>query len=154
MPTIQGTIIKAFEPRTGQNSRGEWMAQDFLLESFDQPYTRRCVFTVFGKDRLQQFNIKEGDNLAVDIDLDVREYNGRYYNTVRAWRAVPITPPQPEAAPAAGQPLPPPPAPIGEAATPTAGMAPMAPPPPTADPLGIAPTNAILAGDGNEDLPF
>ena len=140
MPTIQGTIIKAFEPRIGQNDRGEWMAQDFLLESFDQPYTRRCLFSVWGKERLQQFNIKEGDNLAVDIDLDAREYNGRYYNSVRAWRVVLVTPPQPEVA-AAGdmgigvsQPLPPPPAPIGEAA-PAAGAVPS--PPPTVDPLGI-----------------
>ena len=33
------------------------MAQDFLLESYDQPYPRRCLFSVWGADRLQQFNM-------------------------------------------------------------------------------------------------
>lgn len=86
MATLQGKIIQAFEPRSGQSDRGQWMAQDFLLESFDQPYPRKCLFSVWGAERLQQFNIKEGDDVAVDIDIDAREYNGRYYNSLRAWR--------------------------------------------------------------------
>ncbi|MBR1917429.1 MAG: DUF3127 domain-containing protein [Bacteroidaceae bacterium] len=146
MPTIQGKIIRTFEPRSGQNDRGSWMAQDFLLESYDQPYPRRCLFSVWGADRLQQFNIKEGDDLAVDIDLDAREYNGRYYNSVRAWRVVRITPPQPQVDSVAdapigvGQPLPPPSS-MGGAATVSPDSV-----PPSADPL--------MAGDVTEDLPF
>lgn len=151
MPTIQGKIVKAFEPRSGQNDRGKWMAQDFLLESYDQPYPRKCLFSVWGEDRLIQFNIKEGDDLAVDIDLDARERNGRYYNSVRAWRVVRITPPQMEdVAGTANQPLPPPQAPsaapIGEAAG--ADAAPIGAMLPPGDPL--APTD----GDATEDLPF
>jgi hypothetical protein len=99
MATLQGKIIKAFEPRSGESAKGTWMAQDFLLESYDQPYPRKCVFSVWGADRLQQFNLKEGDNVAVDIDVDAREYNGRYYNSLRAWRVTRITPPAPQAAP-------------------------------------------------------
>ena len=147
MPTIQGKIVKAFEPRSGQNDRGKWMAQDFLLESYDQPYPRKCVFSVWGEERLIQFNIKEGDDVAVDIDLDARERNGRYYNSVRAWRVVRITPPQMEQMPPTGQPLPPPQAPsaapIGEAADNDAPS--IGPLPPPGDPLG---------GDATEDLPF
>lgn len=93
MATIQGKIIQAFEPRSGQNERGQWMAQDFLLESFDQPYSRKCLFSVWGAERLQQFNLKEGDDVAVDLDIDAREYNGRYYNSLRAWRVTRITAP-------------------------------------------------------------
>ena len=70
------------------------MVQDFLLESYDQPYSRKCVFTVWGADRLQQFNIKQGDDVAADIDIDAREYNGRFYNSVRAWRVTHIAAPQ------------------------------------------------------------
>ncbi len=99
MATLQGKIITAFEPRSGESAKGTWMAQDFLLESYDQPYTRKCVFSVWGADRLQQFNLKEGDDVAVDIDVDAREYKGRYYNSLRAWRVTRITPPAPQAAP-------------------------------------------------------
>lgn len=156
MPTIQGKIVNAFPPRSGQNDRGSWMAQDFLLESYDQPYPRRCLFSVWGADRLQQFNIKEGDDLAVDIDIDAREYQGRWYNSVRAWRVARITPPQPQGAPAVGDaPFAAAGAPIGTAGSQnnTAGSqnntgAPLPPPQSTnfaTDPLG---------GDATEDLPF
>ena len=136
MPTIQAKIIEALEPRSGQNDRGPWMVQEFVLESYDQ-YPRKCLFSVFGADRLQQYNIKAGDDLSVDIDIDAREYNGRYYNSVRAWRVTHIQAPVAQAAmsPVANQPF----------AVPQSGVA-VAPPPPIAsDPLG---------GDTGEDLPF
>ncbi len=86
------------------------MAQDFLLESFDQPYSRKCLFSVWGAERLQQFNLKEGDDVAVDLDIDAREYNGRYYNSLRAWRVTRITAPlvqQAQDSAAAAIPVPP-----------------------------------------------
>lgn len=172
MATIQGKITYALEPRTGQNARGAWMVQEFVLESYDQPYPRHCVFSVFGEDRLKQFNIKAGDDVAVDIDIDAREYNGRFYNSVRAWRVVHITAPQPSVAPGYGaqpaspagygmQPAPaagygsqaaspagygapqPPASPAGYSAP---QSAPMAPPP--------APADDPLQGDTSDDLPF
>lgn len=154
MPTIQGKIIYALEPRTGTNARGSWMVQEFVLESYDQPYPRHCVFSVFGEDRLKQFNIKSGDDVAVDIDIDAREYNGRYYNSVRAWRVAHITPPAPQApaynaqpggyAPQSGAPVPP----VAPASgTPSsAPAAPMAPSPMAND--------DPLAGESSDDLPF
>lgn len=134
MPTIQGKIIMAFEPRSGQNDRGQWMVQEFLLESYDQPYTRKCVFSIFGADRLQQFNIKQGDDVAVDIDIDAREYNGRYYNSVRAWRVTHIQAPQMQSQPA--QPYN------------TAGVVPPVAPAPQ------SPQPDMIGGDVTEDLPF
>lgn len=153
MATIQGKIITAFEPRTGQNDRGQWMAQDFLLESFDQPYTRKCLFSVFGADRLQQFNMKEGDCVAVDVDIDAREYQGRYYNSVRAWRVTHIQ--EPVMQPAGVPPM----APVGAAPigaqAPVGGAAPMSPvgapipPTPVADPLG-----APMGSTDPDAMPF
>lgn len=152
MPTIQGKITYALEPRTGQNARGAWMVQEFVLESYDQPYPRHCVFSVFGENRLKQFNIKAGDDVAVDIDIDAREYNGRFYNSVRAWRVVHITAPQPQASPGYGaQTASPagysaPQAPASPAGYSAPQSAPMAPPPPPAD--------DPLQGDTSDDLPF
>lgn len=149
MPTIQGKIIQSFEPRSGKSDRGEWMVQDFLLESYDQPYPRKCVFTVWGADRLQQFNIKQGDDLAVDIDIDAREYNGRFYNSVRAWRVTRIAPPQLQPT------MPQPPmgatmgmsAPVADASQPTSGVS-------TTSTGAVAATLDPLGGDPTEDLPF
>lgn len=157
MPTIQGKIIQALEPRTGQNARGAWMVQEFVLESYDQPYSRRCVFSVFSEDRLKQFNLKIGDDVAVDIDIDAREYNGRYYNSVRAWRVAHITAPQPQGpAPAAGAtytgaaPTQAPAGAAGGQSIASGNAYPGTPPLPPADPLAGGGT----AGESQDDLPF
>ncbi len=37
-------------------------------------------------DKIDQFNIQQGENLAVSVDLESREYNGRWYTDVKAWK--------------------------------------------------------------------
>ncbi len=90
---ITGKIIAALPPRSGQSARtgNAWKSQDFVIETHDQ-YPRKCVFTVFGEDRLKEMNITPGAEMTVSIDVDAHEYNGRWYNDLRAWRAVPATP--------------------------------------------------------------
>ena len=93
------------------------------------------MFTVFGEDRLREMNITVGAEMTVSFDIDAHEYNGRWFNDIRAWRAVPATAPAPTAVPAA----PAAPAPAASAApAPAAGQ----------DPFATA------AGGGEDDLPF
>ena len=44
------------------------------------------MFEVFGEDRLKQMNIQVGEQMTVSIDVDAREYNGRWFNSLRAWK--------------------------------------------------------------------
>ena len=81
---IEGKIIAALEPRSGTSARGEWKAQTFVIETQDQ-YPRKMAFDVFGADRLAQFAINVGDNLRVSFDIDAHEYNGRWFNNIRAF---------------------------------------------------------------------
>lgn len=87
---ITGKIIAALEPQGGVSARtgNSWKVQSFVIETIEQ-YPKKCVFEVFGEDRLQQFNIQVGQHLTVSFDIDAREYNGRWYNSLRAWRVVP-----------------------------------------------------------------
>ena len=84
---ISGKIIKALEVRSGVSQRtgNKWMSQQFVIETHDQ-YPRHCVFSVFGEERLKQFDIKVGEELLVSFDIDAREYQGRWYNDITAWR--------------------------------------------------------------------
>ncbi len=34
---------------------------------------------------LAQFNIQSGEEILVSFDIDAHEYNGRWFNNVRAW---------------------------------------------------------------------
>lgn len=83
---LEGKIIKAMEPRSGTSERGNWMSQDFVLETEHRSgFKTRMVFTVMGQDRLQRFAIKEGQTVNVSFDIDAHEYNGRWFNSVRAF---------------------------------------------------------------------
>lgn len=96
---ISGKIIAALEKRSGTSSRtgNTWASQSFVIETHEQ-YPKRCVFDVFGEDRLKEFNINVGDEMTVSFDIDAHEYNGRWFNNLRAWRVQHGT----EAAPAMG----------------------------------------------------
>ncbi|MBR4651005.1 MAG: DUF3127 domain-containing protein [Prevotella sp.] len=92
---LQGKIIAALPERSGTSARGDWKVQEFVLETLDAQYPRKMVFDVFGAERLQRFNIQVGQTVNVAFDIDAREYNGRWYNSVRAFDVRQVDPSQP-----------------------------------------------------------
>ena len=90
---LQGTIHKIMEPRGGISQRtGEpWKSQEFVLQHMVFGTANYMVFTVFGEDRLNRFAIKEGQKVNVAFDINAREYNGKWYNDIRAYDVRPVT---------------------------------------------------------------
>ena len=84
---IEGKIIAVIPPREGVSARTgtAWKTQDYVIETHDQ-YPRRCCFNVFGADKIQLFNIQVGEELRVSFDIDAHEYQGRWFNSIRAWK--------------------------------------------------------------------
>ncbi len=95
---ITGKIIAALEKRSGvaRASGNTWVAQEYVIETQGE-YPRRVCFEVFGEERIKEFDIKVMDILTVSFDVDAREYNGRWYNTLRAWKVVREALPTPSA---------------------------------------------------------
>ncbi len=124
---LAGKVIAVLEPRGGVSKTGnEWKVQEYVIETHDQ-YPRRMCFDVFGADKIQQFNIQMGEELNVSFDIDAREWNGRWFNSIRAWKVdrVPV---------------------VGSQPVPPMGAAPF--PPVNAAPASFA------AQDEKDDLPF
>lgn len=83
---LAGKVIAVLEPRGGVSKNGnEWKVQEYVIETHDQ-YPRRMCFDVFGADKIQQFNIQVGEELNVFFDIDAREWQGRWFNSIRAWK--------------------------------------------------------------------
>ena len=83
---IKGKIIIVLPLQTGEGRNGTWKKQDYVLEyNRDSQYPKKMMFNLWG-DKIDQFAIKEGQEVKVDFDIDCREYNGRWYNDIRAWR--------------------------------------------------------------------
>ena len=82
--------------------------KEYVIENHDQ-YPRKMCFDVFGADKIEQFNIQMGEELTVSFDVDARQWNDRWFNSIRAWKVervgagAPMTPgaPVPPPAPAA-----------------------------------------------------
>ncbi|MCQ2119124.1 MAG: DUF3127 domain-containing protein [Bacteroidales bacterium] len=99
---IEGRIQQKFAKQQGQSARGSWSKQDFLLEYQDGSFPASVIFTMFGDDKVAELaRYNEGDTVKVSFNIRAREYNGRWYNDVRAWRLSAAG-----QAPAAGQPAP------------------------------------------------
>ena len=81
---LQGRVIVVMEPREGTSARGPWKSQQYVIETHDQ-YPKKMVFDIFGADRIDQFAIKAGEEIIVSFDVDAHEYNGRWFNNIRAW---------------------------------------------------------------------
>ena len=99
---ITGRIIAVMEKRSGQSQRSgnTWASQDYVLETQEQ-YPRRCLFNVFGEDKINEYNLQIGSEVTVSFDINAREYNGRWFNDIRVWNVVPAAAPAPMRVPTA-----------------------------------------------------
>ena len=90
---IEGRIINVLDKQEGTSNRtgNHWASQEYVIETHDQ-YPRKCCFRVFGEDRINAMNIQVGEEVRVSFDVDAREYNGRWYNTLTAWKVDRIDP--------------------------------------------------------------
>lgn len=107
---VVGKIIQVLPEQSGVGRNGNpWKVQPYVLETLDQ-YPRKVHFEVFGEERIKQNPCAIDELVTVSFDIESREFNGRWYTSIRAWRiqqgdttqaAAPVAPAAPAAAPAA-----------------------------------------------------
>lgn len=87
--TIEGKIIQVLPLQGGvsKTSGKEWALQAYVLETKEQ-YPKKVHFELFGDDRIKANPCGVDDIVSVDFDIESREFNGRWYTSIRAWRIV------------------------------------------------------------------
>lgn len=145
---LEGRLVRKLAVQTGRSARGDWSKQEFVVEFQDGNFPSNVVFNVWGADKvrdLERFQV--GDEIRVSFAPSSREFNGRWYTDLRAWRIAPAGQAAQPQASGYSQPAPQPQAPRGSQDVP-AGFAPSAPAPTIEDmPAGDN-------GDFGNDLPF
>ncbi|MDJ0653591.1 MAG: DUF3127 domain-containing protein [Xanthomonadales bacterium] len=81
---LTGKIIQVLPEQSGTSQRGPWRKQEYIIE-VPGDYPKQVCFMAWG-DKIDEFGIQEGQELTVHFDLQSREYNGRWYTDVKAWR--------------------------------------------------------------------
>lgn len=121
---FEGTVFKIMPVIKGTSARGEWQRQEVVFEVNEGSFTRKICVTFFNRPD-DVARLTEGAAYTVSVNVESREYNGRWYTDVRAWR---IQSKQQERA--------------------------AVPPTPEMPPLGEEPSYASTPADAADDLPF
>ena len=125
---IKGRIIHVLPLQEGVSKAGNpWKKQEYVLETEEQ-YPRKVCFNLFG-DKVDQYPAAIGEDVVVSSDLESREFNGRWYTDVRAWK-------------------------IEKSAPVAQGVPDMPPMPNDIAPFPPAPAAPDLAPSPTDDLPF
>lgn len=129
-----GKCIAVCQPKSGEKNGKSWCVQEFVFEETEGQYQKKVCVTVFGEDRIKEFGIVVGEAYKVSFDIDAREYNGRWFNSIKAYKVEKTSSAQSEQAPATN------------------------PFPPFGAPQATAPQNGngdiFGAPDANDDMPF
>ena len=122
---LLGKIVQVLPLQSGTSKAGNpWQKQEYILETLGTQYPRKVCFNLFG-DNVNKFPLQVGQEVTVSIDVESREFNGRWYTDVRAWNVVQGIQLPGVAAPApAAYSAPQPPAPAAAPASPAAPAAP------------------------------
>lgn len=82
---IKGKIIQALPEQGGTSKAGNaWRKREYVLET-QETYPKKVCFNLFG-DRIDQYPMAIGEEVTVSFDLESREYMGRWYTDVRAYK--------------------------------------------------------------------
>ena len=87
---LEGRIARKLNVQTGTSARGTWSKQEFIFEYQEGNFPTQVCMNVWGEDKVRDLDkYQVGDKVKVSFNLSSREYNGRWYTDVRAWRIEP-----------------------------------------------------------------
>jgi hypothetical protein len=81
---LKGKVILTMPLVTGEGKNGQWRKQEFVIETGDQ-YPKKVLFSLMGA-KIDQNPVILGQEVVVSFDAESREYNGRYYTNLNAWK--------------------------------------------------------------------
>lgn len=77
-------LVQLLPLQTGTGKNGQWKKQDMIVET-DGQYPKKICISAWG-DKINEDVLKVGNRLKIDFDVESREYNGRWYTDVKAWK--------------------------------------------------------------------
>ncbi len=81
---ITGNVINILEEQRGEGRNGPWRKQEFIVET-EGMYPRKVCVAIWG-DKIDQFALNVGDKVTASVNIESREFNGRWYTDVKAWK--------------------------------------------------------------------
>lgn len=94
---ISGKVVFILPEQTGTGKNGQWVKQDFVIETQEQ-YPRKVCFSAWGDKAAIAKSLKSGDMVNISFNAESREFNGKWYTDLKAWKidtasSSPVAPP-------------------------------------------------------------
>ncbi len=81
---ITGTVKQLLDEQSGESRNGAWRKQEFVLET-EGRFPKPVCIAVWGEN-IDEFGVQVGERLTASVDVVSREWNGRWYTDVKAWK--------------------------------------------------------------------
>lgn len=81
---LTAKLIQLLPLQTGTGKNGEWKKQDIIVET-DGQYPKKVSVSIWG-DKINEQQLTIGNTLTIDFDIESREYSGRWYTDLKAWK--------------------------------------------------------------------
>ena len=81
---LTARLFQILPIQSGTSRNGEWKKQDIVVET-DGQFPKKVCISIWG-DKINQAQLQQGNMLTIDFDVESREYNGRWYTDVKAWK--------------------------------------------------------------------
>lgn len=102
---LTGKLLAILAPVNGEGRNGPWKKQEFILEIPGEFPKKLCIAN--WNDKVNLASLKEGETIKVSFDVESREYNGKWYTDVKAWKVEKIESTAPAGSKEDDLPLPP-----------------------------------------------
>ena len=79
----EGKVVKIFD---AEQKSASFQAREFVIEVADGQYPQMVKFQLVQDKCALVDDYAEGDNIEVEFDLRGREWNGKYFTNLQAWR--------------------------------------------------------------------
>lgn len=87
---VKGKVIQILPVQTGTSKAGkEWSKQEFVIETEDQ-FPKNICFTLFGDKLSLLTGIAAGQQVEVFFNVESREFSGKWYHNINAWKINPV----------------------------------------------------------------
>lgn len=83
---VTGNIIEILPEENGTSARGTWKKLDFVIETVEEQYPKKIAFTLFNDKTSLLSGINQGAKVKVGFNVESREYNGKYFHNINAWK--------------------------------------------------------------------
>lgn len=81
---LTAKLIQTLPLQSGEGKNGPWKKQDIIVET-EGKYPKNVCISIWG-DKINTSILNPGTMLIIDFDVESREFNGKWYTTVKAWK--------------------------------------------------------------------